>query len=837
MDADRTDLVTEWEAESVSDGFAGLARLADRGFSGVVTDAAVRIYLLNGRIVGVTGGSLSAFEDASGTAYTAPDESLPLLFAMQTRGGEQKAQYYTNDTPISEADRTLSESNFTGYIELSENVLSGDYYVAYYGGESFPVAFIGNAEQLKTGTEAFELADDEVGIYRVHEVDLEVQDVPEPAAAAGSAVSGRGSFADTTSESETFPTEEDSLEGGASSESGRTDAAGSSETADPVDATEPADATEPTETDDAAEVTDTSDGAVTMGKHGEPGSGSNGSHPDESHSDESHSDGRPPTETSGAGDAAATGATADDAETGTGADEASAGSRSEPDPRPRRDRGSTETRNATQRSETAPSADATPAGETTAADADARQRENESRQGENPQRQGENPQRQDDDPTASENVFSQEAEWREAKSIPSIDPSETRANRQPTEADDAAPNEAAASGSARSGTDRREPRSTDDAAGTQRSATTRRSAADTDSKAAAARDQRRSASGTGSGTEGRGAAAGDLRNRIERLENELAKATDRRDQLEADRDRLENERDELAAERDDIAAERDEIATEAERLQERVEELESTLDRVRGELEEARAQLPEGDRVLSPADALAGTNLFVRYDSKGGATLEKAHNGSVEREELVDNLRIEHHTSFEDERVVVNGQPYREFLVETMEFGFTNWVVTELLFEIRDTGNVSGLQDLYDAIPRIDRAEIGGSVSLTYESEGEEHREQQTFDLVLRDRMGNPLIVADLNDGRDPTPEGTLEGLVETGSQLAEGTDEFTAGVAVTSSFFDPGALEAAEDATGGGLLSRSKKRNFVKVARKRGFHLCLAESREHGFHLTVPEL
>ena len=147
------------------------------------------------------------------------------------------------------------------------------------------------------------------------------------------------------------------------------------------------------------------------------------------------------------------------------------------------------------------------------------------------------------------------------------------------------------------------------------------------------------------------------------------------------------------------------------------------------------------------------------------------------------------------------------------------------------------LADLYDAIPEIDRAEIGGTVSIQRMEDGEETREQRTFDLVLRDRMGTPLFVADLNDSREPTPERTLEELVEHGSHLAESDDAFAAAFAVTSSFFEPGALETADDATGGGILSRSKRKSYVKISRKRGYHLCLAESRDGGFHLTVPEL
>ena len=153
--------VEEWDSRSFSDGYEALHSLTDGGFSGVArTRDGTWAFLLNGRVVGVFEGVIEDFEGADGTVFDAPDPSLPLLFAMQESGGEQRAKYYTNDTPISEAHAQLSDASFTGYIELSENVLSGDYYVVYYGGRSMNCAFVGNSERLLTGDEAFERADD-----------------------------------------------------------------------------------------------------------------------------------------------------------------------------------------------------------------------------------------------------------------------------------------------------------------------------------------------------------------------------------------------------------------------------------------------------------------------------------------------------------------------------------------------------------------------------------------------------------------------------------------------------------------------------------------------------
>src|SRR6056297_2010904 len=180
METRTVEQVEKWSTRSVADGYAGLRELSDGDFSGAVRAGGAWLFMLNGRIIGVYEGSLDDFEDADGTAYAAPHPSLPLLFSMQERGGETQAKYYTNDTPLSEVDSTLTSGKFTGFIELSENVLSGDYYVAYYGGRSMSVAFVGASEQGVTGDDAFERAADEVGIYEVTDVDLQITDVPEP---------------------------------------------------------------------------------------------------------------------------------------------------------------------------------------------------------------------------------------------------------------------------------------------------------------------------------------------------------------------------------------------------------------------------------------------------------------------------------------------------------------------------------------------------------------------------------------------------------------------------------------------------------------------------------
>jgi hypothetical protein len=108
---------------------------------------------------------------------------------------------------------------------------------------------------------------------------------------------------------------------------------------------------------------------------------------------------------------------------------------------------------------------------------------------------------------------------------------------------------------------------------------------------------------------------------------------------------------------------------------------------------------------------------------------------------------------------------------------------------------------------------------------------------VLRDRMGNPLVVANVNDSRDAATEGMMVQLNEDAQAVKKRHDEFCSAFMVTTSFFEPGALETAAEATSGSLLSRDSRKSFVKLSRKRGYHLCLVETRSGNFHINVPEL
>jgi len=762
METRTVEQVEGWNSRPFSGGYAGLRELSDGEFSGAVRTGGAWLFMLNGRVIGVHEGDLDDFEDADGTAYAAPHPSLPLLFSMQETGGDTRAKYYTNDTPLSEVDSTLSDGGFTGYVELSENVLSGDYYVAYYGGRSMSVAFVGASEQVVSGDEAFERAADEVGIYEVTDVDLEVIDLPEPEAPdepAPNGASAGGADRGTTP---------DSTPGGSDARGIGTGVAGGSPATDRSES-EPSGTGEPVETEEPSGARESS---------ARTGAG------EDTGRDDRERSGRPspdpePTADEPTADADTAGADPTDRAAGASAGESG---------RPEANDGETA-------ASAGPSASAevrtepTPATDETAADDDDA---SGPPSGEHRTDDGE--------------MFEGEAERRDATTIPSLDPDRTADDAGPTAARERAAAAASPSGSASAspsasrspsgGSAGRQSRSDDRARpddGPERAAAT---------ETAGARDS--PADGSAEGADAR----------VEEIRSELRQRDQQVEKLKSRLSSLSSERDELKRERD--------------ALRQEVDRLESELDAA-----ESGASAGASTR-LGAAEAFEGTNLFVRYRSKGDATLEEAAAGNADADGVNENLRLEHHTQFEAADAAVDGAPFEEFLTDSFEYRFASWVVERLLYEIRETGYEGRLRDLYDAIPKIDRVDFHGSVGAG--TDGDDTR-QETFDVIMRDRMGNPLIVADLNDSRDPTTGEMMASLVDAATGVAQAHEELAGAFQVTESFFEPAALEATESATSGGLLSREKRASFVKLSRKRGFHLCLVESRSGGFHLNVPEL
>jgi regulator of replication initiation timing len=282
---------------------------------------------------------------------------------------------------------------------------------------------------------------------------------------------------------------------------------------------------------------------------------------------------------------------------------------------------------------------------------------------------------------------------------------------------------------------------------------------------------------------------------------------------------LERERDTLQSERDDLIEERDRLEAKIEQLQERIDELESSSESSDGTLE------------LSPEEALSGTSLFVRYHTQSHSTLTDVYHGDASPEDVNENLILEQHTTFAAENAVVNGVSFEQFLTDSFEYAVVSWIVRDLLYDIYEAGYEDDLADLYDYIPRIDRAAL--------------HADNTTddgtsvfFDVVCFDQRGDPLIVVQIHDSREPTTAQETESLLDEASAAADQWP-LTAALLVTTSYFDASAFDTASDATtgGGGLFSSTNRASYVRLSRKHGFHLCMVEARQRQFHVAVPRL
>ena len=973
----------EWESSPFRDGYRGLHDLADSGFSGVVEVGHAKLCMLNGTAVGILEGDIDDFEGGSGTAYEAPSPALPLLALMQEQNEEVRGKYYSEDTPLSDVDDTLSDGGFTGFIELSENVLSGDYYVVYHRGRSMAVAWVGNNGQLLTDDEAFERADDEVGIFAVHPAELDPVEIPDGddgsdsagaagaddgAAAAGGATDEPESAdaGDAVSAEPTTEAEPDGSEPTGEPDPAETDPAGAEGTAaaepdDPERVSAESKADTPETGDERARDTDAvRDDERDGGAANAAGTGGNAnvdaaaadtgeesperSTPDRREATDrrdraGRADDRDPAGRSADPDrereserATATDADRADGTGGRAADreaETRTSSGRETDRRERAGR-SAERRDRADRTEGRDGADgdrvsereSTTGGADTRTDPESDGHANREPDGATDRESGarsgraESPDRSQRESTsagadARSNASSRDAvrdraggatdstdrtddsggraaeshaagrsadsggsagtagspDQLETHAIPSLDPSRTTTRESDDEAaaaasDDPAPGDSGSVGPAATS-------AVEDRTGGAGSP-----AREPDDRGSGRAESRNQGAATGgpetrsdpTSTEARATEAapaesratepepGRTDERVADLEDELAERENEIDRLEADLAAAESERDDLRSQLEEVRAERDDLRSRIERvesdrdqlererdgLESEVADLQSEVERLETQLadiEEEFGAAVDAEQRLSPGEALDQTNLFVRYESKGKPTLETAHAGEAGRQEVGENLGLEYHTQFDSETASVGGRPFDEFLRDTMQFRFVTWVINDLLYEIRDTGKVSALGDLYDAIPQIDRAELNGSVSTEYTEDGQERRSQESFDVVMRDRMGNALLTANMNDSRQAASESMMSALVTASSHVGESTESLGASFLVTSSFFEPEALETAADATSGGLLSRDKRESFVKLTRKQGYHLCLVEAREEKFHLAVPEL
>lgn len=609
----RIETVTqEWRFRSCDPGYAGLHALAEGGFSGSVAAEGATGFMVNGRLVGISGGSVESFWSSDIAALEATDPSEALLCAMLIANGTVEAEYYTGETPIDTVHEKLSSGGFSGYLELSENVFSGDYFITYYGGTAKSVALLGTEERVITGDEAYERACDEVGIYEVKKVSVEVIDIPEPEV-DDSAIEEPDPIAEEPTEPSATDvgddeTSEESMT--AEADSPNSSKAASETTASPQETTQSRTSPGQADSQDLAALAEAARG----------------------------------------GEAAAV--------THRGPDQVS----------------STD----------------------------------------------------------------------EMITIPALDPA-TTVSVEPEQ----------------------------------------KTAESEDTSSAP-------------------------------VTQEVESTEDQETQSSVDEEEI-----------DELTAELDAATRENERLRNRVEELEDRIAELEGGPDETD---------FSPPEAINGTNLFVRYQTKGRNTLEEAVNGTADQAAIAQNLQLERHTQFDATDVIVEGEPYDDFLRMSLEYRFVSWLLNGLLFELREAGQDKRFEALVEVFPQIDRIEFHGTVPIHTDDGGERRSDQFTFDVVFRNSMGAALLVANVHDDRQPVDEGPVADLLAAANDVATAKPSLSGAFFVARSYFEPKAMETVADATGGGLLRGGSRESYVSVSRKHGFHLCLVEARDSTFHLNVPE-
>ncbi|WP_299235684.1 DUF7527 domain-containing protein [Natronomonas sp.] len=789
-------VIEDWESEPF-DG--GLAALGTRGFDGAVEAAGTWLFLRGGDPIAVLedldggpAGDVDALEGASGRRHAAPDTASATLAAMLALGGEVRGRYFSDDTPLSAVHDTLSDGGFTGYVELSENVLSGDYYYVYVEGAVEHVGFVGSGRHVG-GEEAKRTAEDEVGIYAVVAVSLDDLELPAPASGSDpDSESGSESDSDPRSESES-PTATLGGDGNSATDAGLgadTDSVSSLGGSD-------------SDTDPDPDA----DEGSTIGSGRDPG-GDSGSISG-SLSDSDPDSGSVPD----SGDTIAS-----DAASRDGADTESA---SEPVSEPPADSASPDGASPDGASTDGASAEARSA----SGGADAR----------DPSTDGAEETSRTADTERDRTANAGPNDTGEGDASPSASPSSARPSASLS--DSASPSKRTDDGGDPGGIDGLETRQVP-SLDPERSSVGDGADTDTGTDPTADAAARPSPSSGGRGDASDAATPDRSRNASDDRARESDPAGDGRTaEGRSDADPR-PEHDERIAE---YEARIEDLESRLAEREERIQELNAELRSLRSERDDLEAELEAADASgavgadaeMTPTDALAETSLFVRERTRGEDTLADAHDGRTDREAVAKNVHIEHHTTFESEAVTVEGEPFEAWLEGSDPYAFVEWLVTELLFGIRSTGAAEGLGPLYDALPAVDRIGFGETLTAGSGTEGREI----TFDIVLRDRKGNPLVVAHYDQDRDPTYAETIEPFVADCSDVCEANGTLAAAMVVTSSYFEADAMQATEEATSTSLLSRSTHRSYVKLSRSNGYHLCLIEARDGSFNLTVPEL
>lgn len=120
------------------------------------------------------------FTDIDSIDLYIPDiKELVLVIGLESLGYSKLKSFYTEDTSIEEIDNKLQDSEFDGYIEISENTISGKHYSMYNNGSRSNLT-IKDSEYI-TGEKSHERALSYAGLYNLYKsnytYNIDVKDI------------------------------------------------------------------------------------------------------------------------------------------------------------------------------------------------------------------------------------------------------------------------------------------------------------------------------------------------------------------------------------------------------------------------------------------------------------------------------------------------------------------------------------------------------------------------------------------------------------------------------------------------------------------------------------
>lgn len=103
--------------------------------------------------------------------YIPPNDEILILLGFNILGYTTlDDELYTNNQEIKDLDDKLQKKDFTGFIEISENTISGNHYIMYYNGSRYNLTT--KNEEFIIGDKSHSMCLSHVGIYELNKITI-----------------------------------------------------------------------------------------------------------------------------------------------------------------------------------------------------------------------------------------------------------------------------------------------------------------------------------------------------------------------------------------------------------------------------------------------------------------------------------------------------------------------------------------------------------------------------------------------------------------------------------------------------------------------------------------